>query len=832
MAARLNVVALISGGKDSLYCILHCLENGHKLVALANLYPDASSHGEDARPDGESSETPAEDINSFMYQTVGHRVIPLYAECLDLPLYRQLITGKAVQTGRYYKATGSVDNGDETEDLRPLLLKVLNDHPEANAVCTGAILSTYQRTRFESVAVSLGLTPLAYLWQYPALPPPPGRGESVTGLLDDMAAAGCDARIIKIASGGIKDALLWANVVDPRSRSMLVSGLSPFFDGHEFWLRGAVLGEGGEFETLAVDGPRSLWKKRIEVAQDHRATCSEDGGVSYVSINGANITENVIEQPDSQTILRIPSTLDAQFVAVLDRTRKEDVTVPLNAENQGQGWPSHLSTFVDIALPILKMYQSMITCHAGTPNRSGSQNGGIEQMKEIVRQLKTHFKTYDPSPEILSSVLLVRNMADFAAINAAYSALLSDYRYPNPPARLTISCPLPKGVDISLSLIFRFSQRQQGSTRGLWVQSRSYWAPANIGPYSQAICEPLQTCRDTSNINVHDAGVSEVVHMAGQIPLVPQSMQILDASFLEQALLSLQHLWRVGQERGVDLWTWGIAFLNSSNDHNGKAGEACATWRHAHLSPTRPKKDQDDTDDNEDGYDAWDLQHNHFAYSHSKPPTVGEHLHVLPDSTVFVDKAGVQSFVPPFLAASVIALPRSAPVEWWSLGIANLPKTTGRGVVDAQTKHADWGTITTVSVSHSPTNADDEYTDGATENPSFTCFVMVQLLQDALIRAPERTVWDFVSQINELSLTATNGEVIHGTVYVTAEAQKHWDALTQDTVVSHLAIIPCCSLEGTAFSSEPHSALTAGAELSRLGMALTFRVDCEIALII
>ena len=35
----LNVVCLISGGKDSLFSILHCKKNGHNVVALANLHP-------------------------------------------------------------------------------------------------------------------------------------------------------------------------------------------------------------------------------------------------------------------------------------------------------------------------------------------------------------------------------------------------------------------------------------------------------------------------------------------------------------------------------------------------------------------------------------------------------------------------------------------------------------------------------------------------------------------------------------------------------------------------------------------------------------------------
>lgn len=86
----LKVVALISGGKDSLFSILHCVANGHDVVALANLHPPLVA--------GEQSE----DIDSFMYQTIGHSVIPLYEEALGLPLYRQEISGSAVNQDKSY----------------------------------------------------------------------------------------------------------------------------------------------------------------------------------------------------------------------------------------------------------------------------------------------------------------------------------------------------------------------------------------------------------------------------------------------------------------------------------------------------------------------------------------------------------------------------------------------------------------------------------------------------------------------------------------------------------------------------------------------------------
>jgi diphthine-ammonia ligase len=106
----LKVVALVSGGKDSFFSILHCHANGHEVVALANLHP--------ATQDGERSE----DIDSYMYQTIGHSVIPLYEQALGLPLYRQEILGGAADRNKSYASpiAAQQNKQDETESLVPL----------------------------------------------------------------------------------------------------------------------------------------------------------------------------------------------------------------------------------------------------------------------------------------------------------------------------------------------------------------------------------------------------------------------------------------------------------------------------------------------------------------------------------------------------------------------------------------------------------------------------------------------------------------------------------------------------------------------------------------
>jgi diphthine-ammonia ligase len=57
----MKVVALISGGKDSCFNMLKCFEEGHQIVCLANLFPPKQ-----------------EEINSYMYQSVGSEGIEVY----------------------------------------------------------------------------------------------------------------------------------------------------------------------------------------------------------------------------------------------------------------------------------------------------------------------------------------------------------------------------------------------------------------------------------------------------------------------------------------------------------------------------------------------------------------------------------------------------------------------------------------------------------------------------------------------------------------------------------------------------------------------------------
>ncbi len=798
-----NVIALISGGKDSLFSLLHCIQNGHKIVALANLYPASTESSNDGPATLEG-----EDLNSFMYQTVGHTIVPLYAEALSLPLYRRGTGGRAFKTERDYNFEEGVDP-DETEDLIPLLQEIRKAHPEANALSTGAILSTYQRTRVESVALRLGLTPLAYLWQYPTLPPPEEREDCVTGLLDDMEAAGCDARLIKVASAGIKDSLLWCRVSDPLVTAQMIAGMSRFVENNESSLRGAVLGEGGEYETLAVNGPLRMWKKRIEIDSKNNIAVQDEGGVTRLTFGKARLAEQSSAQGDCVSqLVRVPVLLDDRF-KMLRQTilQAHNLHSDLLDPYDFQAW-----TCPEVRAGTSQNLTSSTTNNLANPKRTRNIT---EQTIAIIEQLDTILKavnhSQDVTTRVVAAIILLRHMSDFAAVNTIYGAR---FNHINPPARVTICCGDVLPADVLVSISFTLSTAGPARVHGLHVQSISYWAPANIGHYSQAINIPI----------LLDAGNDEeVVHLAGQIPLVPSSMQLLQEDFLDQATLSLQHLWRVGQSFGVDWWTHGVAYLANTDapEIQRRAKMAWEIWKGANTTALNGTgEEQDELEDDMGNFDAWDLKHNY----HFQPAMVlseqstNSHLHNLPNHNVLANSSpsmqATKAKTPPFLAAHVCSLPRSAPIEWHSLGLARLPKySTSKPRLTVSTTTTDSLSISTCRLAPVyPSSTADSDDDSLTANErqqqkselraiEFFTFQIFKTAESASsdgglgLRDQLHLALTRVEQQHDVPLRGgthwTFGEL---TIYICSEAG--YNAIKSSGLAKIGTLIPCQSLWG------------------------------------
>ncbi|CAM1505647.1 Fc.00g112840.m01.CDS01 [Cosmosporella sp. VM-42] len=673
---RLNVIALISGGKDSFFSLLHCLDHGHRIVALANLFPGTTEEASEQHPEASRSSTqlvdpaawapglaghdggvadhqPGEpsdrDLNSFMYQTVGHEVLPLYAAATGLPLYRQPIGGRAVRHERDYdstaaaQASGSDGDADETESMLPLLRTILRHHPEANALCAGAILSTYQRTRVESIAVRLGLTPLAFLWQYPVLPPPAAAaGASETQLLLDMASAGLEARIIKVASAGLDEDHLWERVSSEAGAGRVRSALRKFGASEG----AASLGEGGEFETLVLDAPRRLFRRRICVPEEGRKIVREGGGCSWLMLRGARVEEKT--DGGQEDAVRTPDMLDPRFNVIFDALPSAALT-QMGPVEFGPGQASKPLAMTKTQENAEDLLRWSVLTEPGTGERSIQEE--TIQVVEKIRGLLSA-ASVDAS-NVTNTIIALRRMSDFPKVNAEYGKL---FPKPNPPSRVTISCGdlLPPGCNIAVYLTAP-SPKVKVDRNGLHVQSRSYWAPANIGPYSQAIDIPV-TARH------QDTGIRSIA-IAGQIPLLPATMLLpspSDTSHELQIVLSLQHLWRIAMELKVQCWTSAVAYFprSSITDMERNSKLAGLTWKQAFGTP-------EDEDDDADGPDAWDLKYNP-QFSSLAGNNQQELARALPDWPIFTlhQQNEPDTCIPPVFAVEVEELPRQAAVEW------------------------------------------------------------------------------------------------------------------------------------------------------------------------
>ena len=89
----------------------------------------------------------------------------------------------------------------------------------------------------------------------------------------------------------------------------------------------------------------------------------------------------------------------------------------------------------------------------------------------------------------------------FPSLNAIYATFFGT----SPPARACVAVDLPPSIRVKFDC-FAYAETDSTRRTALHVQGLSYWAPANIGPYSQAVL------------------IYENMFVSGQIGLVPANL--------------------------------------------------------------------------------------------------------------------------------------------------------------------------------------------------------------------------------------------------------------------------------------------------------------------
>src|SRR3989440_9814032 len=198
-----RVAALFSGGKDSTYAAYAAVQRGWELTHFLSILP--------------------EDRESMLFHVPNLHMTALLAEAMQRPLISE-----------------EAHKGEEGEldALRRIFRRV-----DVDGVVVGAIASDYQHERVNRIAAETGLRVFAPLWRHD-----PRR------LIRDYLACGLDIVFSSVSAEGLDASWLgrrWdASTIEDLLRLERTRGAHPW-------------GEGGEFETLVLDGPR--FHQRVDI---------------------------------------------------------------------------------------------------------------------------------------------------------------------------------------------------------------------------------------------------------------------------------------------------------------------------------------------------------------------------------------------------------------------------------------------------------------------------------------------------------------------------------------------------------------------------------------
>lgn len=204
----MKIAALFSGGKDSLFALYIAHQYGWDITHLITINP--------------------KNKESWMYHSVNIHLTKTIAEALEIPFISKTTEGE--------KET-------ELDALKHLLSSL-----EIDGVISGAIASEYQRTRIEQVCYDLNLKSFTPLWH-----------KNQALLLQDMIQAGFDIRIVGIFADGFDKTWLGKTIDQDTFEQLIRLHQSKQIN---------IAGEGGEYETLGVNGP--LFHKRIELIETEK----------------------------------------------------------------------------------------------------------------------------------------------------------------------------------------------------------------------------------------------------------------------------------------------------------------------------------------------------------------------------------------------------------------------------------------------------------------------------------------------------------------------------------------------------------------------------------
>ena len=222
----MRVAVLVSGGKDSVLALHHILNKGYEVKCLVSMIP--------LRAD------------SWMFHYPNIRLTDMLAKAVGIPLI---------------KAETSGVKEKEVQDLKRLINKL-----DVEGVVSGAIASSYQKTRIDTVCRQLELKSVTPLWH-----------EDPLDILKEILELNFEVVITGVYAYGF-DRQWLGKKIDEDTVDALVRMNKKY--------QTSIVGEGGEYETLVLDAP--FFKKRIKILESETIWENQGG---YLSITRAKLED-------------------------------------------------------------------------------------------------------------------------------------------------------------------------------------------------------------------------------------------------------------------------------------------------------------------------------------------------------------------------------------------------------------------------------------------------------------------------------------------------------------------------------------------------------------
>ena len=197
----MNVASLFSGGKDSVFSIYIAQQWGWYISHLVTIIPKKK--------------------DSWMFHSLNIDQTKKIAKALDIQYINKISEG---------------NKEEEVQDLKDILRDL-----EIDGIISGAIDSEYQRTRIEKICHDLKIKSFTPLWH-----------KDQMKIIDEQIKAGFKIMIVGVSAFGLDEKWL-GKYLDKK----FINDIGKLSKKYKI----NIAGEGGEYETITLDGP--IFKKKL-----------------------------------------------------------------------------------------------------------------------------------------------------------------------------------------------------------------------------------------------------------------------------------------------------------------------------------------------------------------------------------------------------------------------------------------------------------------------------------------------------------------------------------------------------------------------------------------